>query len=140
MEHTHYNSTQNPMLTGTLITAAGFLPIATANSSTGEYTRSIFQVVAISLIASWIAAVMFVPLIGEKLLPDMAKAHKQSGGDGHDQDSRHQQRHPVLIAAEDDRQFARPLRQPGKPDGKGEDDDQEEQQTQHEKTLSPRKP
>ncbi len=72
------------MLTGTLITAAGFLPIATANSSTGEYTRSIFQVVAISLIASWIAAVMFVPLIGEKLLPDMAKAHKQSGGDGHD--------------------------------------------------------
>lgn len=79
-----WTSTAFPMLTGTLITAAGFLPIATANSSTGEYTRSIFQVVAISLIASWIAAVMFVPLIGEKLLPDMAKAHKQSGGDGHD--------------------------------------------------------
>ncbi len=79
-----WTSTAFPMLTGTLITAAGFLPIATANSSTGEYTRSIFQVVAISLIASWIAAVMFVPLIGEKLLPDMAKAHKQSGGYGHD--------------------------------------------------------
>lgn len=79
-----WTSTAFPMLTGTLITAAGFLPIATANSSTGEYTRSIFQVVAISLIASWIAAVTFVPLIGEKLLPDMAKAHKQSGGDGHD--------------------------------------------------------
>lgn len=79
-----WTSTAFPMLTGTLITAAGFLPIATANSSTGEYTRSIFQVVAISLIASWIAAVMFVPLIGEKLLPDTAKAHKQSGGDGHD--------------------------------------------------------
>lgn len=79
-----WTSTAFPMLTGTLITAAGFLPIATANSSTGEYTRSIFQVVAISLIASWIAAVMFVPLIGEKLLPDMAKAHKQSGGDSHD--------------------------------------------------------
>lgn len=79
-----WTSTAFPMLTGTLITAAGFLPIATANSSTGEYTRSIFQVVAISLIASWIAAVMFVPLIGEKLLPDMTKAHKQSGGYGHD--------------------------------------------------------
>ena len=75
-------STAFPMLTGTLITAAGFLPIATADSSTGEYTRSIFQVVAIALIASWIAAVMFVPLLGEKLLPDM---HKQGGGDdGHD--------------------------------------------------------
>ncbi|MCQ4246130.1 multidrug transporter AcrB [Stutzerimonas decontaminans] len=73
-----WTSTAFPMLTGTLITAAGFLPIATANSSTGEYTRSIFQVVTISLIASWIAAVMFVPLIGEKLLPDLAKksAHK----------------------------------------------------------------
>ncbi|MHA6476353.1 efflux RND transporter permease subunit [Stutzerimonas frequens] len=82
-----WTSTAFPMLTGTLITAAGFLPIATANSSTGEYTRSIFQVVAISLIASWIAAVMFVPLIGEKLLPDMAKktAHKHGGmGEGHD--------------------------------------------------------
>jgi multidrug efflux pump len=82
-----WNSTAFPMLTGTLITAAGFLPIATANSSTGEYTRSIFQVVAISLIASWIAAVMFVPLIGEKLLPDLAKksAHKHgASSEGHD--------------------------------------------------------
>lgn len=82
-----WTSTAFPMLTGTLITAAGFLPIATANSSTGEYTRSIFQVVAISLIASWIAAVMFVPLIGEKLLPDLAKksAHKHgASSEGHD--------------------------------------------------------
>ncbi len=82
-----WTSTAFPMLTGTLITAAGFLPIATANSSTGEYTRSIFQVVAISLIASWIAAVMFVPLIGEKLLPDLAKksAHKHgTSSEGHD--------------------------------------------------------
>lgn len=82
-----WTSTAFPMLTGTLITAAGFLPIATAQSSTGEYTRSIFQVVAISLIASWIAAVMFVPLLGEKLLPDLAKRHalKHGGSDqGHD--------------------------------------------------------
>jgi multidrug efflux pump len=51
-------TTAFPMLTGTLITAAGFLPIATAASSTGEYTRSIFQVVTIALIVSWFAAVL----------------------------------------------------------------------------------
>ncbi|MEN8416828.1 efflux RND transporter permease subunit [Acinetobacter radioresistens] len=65
-----WNSTAFPMLTGTLITAAGFLPIATAASSTGEYTRSIFQVVTIALIFSWFAAVLFVPYLGEKFLPD----------------------------------------------------------------------
>uniref|UniRef100_A4XXN6 Acriflavin resistance protein n=1 Tax=Ectopseudomonas mendocina (strain ymp) TaxID=399739 RepID=A4XXN6_ECTM1 len=82
-----WTSTAFPMLTGTLITAAGFLPIATAQSGTGEYTRSIFQVVAIALIASWIAAVMFVPYLGDKLLPDLAKLHaaKHGGSDaGHD--------------------------------------------------------
>jgi len=82
-----WTSTAFPMLTGTLITAAGFLPIATAESSTGEYTRSIFQVVTIALIASWVAAVMFVPLLGERLLPDLAKRaavkHGGSAG-GHD--------------------------------------------------------
>jgi multidrug efflux pump len=72
-----YQSTAFPMLTGTLVTAAGFLPIATAASSTGEYTRSIFQVVTISLILSWIAAVVFIPYLGYKLLPD-PKPH----GDG----------------------------------------------------------
>ncbi|PZP81915.1 MAG: multidrug transporter AcrB, partial [Ectopseudomonas oleovorans] len=75
-----WTSTAFPMLTGTLITAAGFLPIATAQSGTGEYTRSIFQVVAISLIASWIAAVMFVPYLGDKLLPDLAKLHAAKHG------------------------------------------------------------
>src|SRR3546814_12073935 len=82
-----WTSTAFPMLTGTLITAAGFLPIATAQSSTGEYTRSIFQVVTIALIASWIAAVVFVPLLGAKLLPDLAKRHAQKHGGskpGHD--------------------------------------------------------
>ncbi|RIA31988.1 multidrug efflux pump [Ectopseudomonas oleovorans] len=82
-----WTSTAFPMLTGTLITAAGFLPIATAQSGTGEYTRSIFQVVAISLIASWIAAVMFVPYLGDKLLPDLAKLHAAKHGgsaSGHD--------------------------------------------------------
>ncbi|MCR8718362.1 efflux RND transporter permease subunit [Pseudomonas syringae] len=75
-----WTSTAFPMLTGTLITAAGFLPIATAQSSTGEYTRSIFQVVTIALIASWIAAVMFVPYLGDRLLPDLAKRHAARHG------------------------------------------------------------
>ena len=68
-----YTSTAMPMLTGTLVTAAGFLPIATAASSTGEYTRSIFQVTVIALLVSWVTAVVFVPLIGFKLLPDFSK-------------------------------------------------------------------
>ncbi|RJG10187.1 efflux RND transporter permease subunit [Pseudomonas cavernicola] len=82
-----WTSTAFPMLTGTLITAAGFLPIATAQSGTGEYTRSIFQVVSIALMASWIAAVIFVPYIGARLLPDLAKLHAAKHGgsaEGHD--------------------------------------------------------
>jgi multidrug efflux pump len=73
-----YTSTAMPMLTGTLVTVAGFLPIATATSSTGEYTRSIFQVSAIALILSWFAAVIFVPYLGYHLLPDYAHAPKPS--------------------------------------------------------------
>lgn len=75
-----WTSTAFPMLTGTLITAAGFLPIATAQSGTGEYTRSIFEVVTIALLASWVAAVLFVPYLGEKLLPDLAKIHAAKHG------------------------------------------------------------
>ncbi|AYG43808.1 efflux RND transporter permease subunit [Pseudomonas sp. Leaf58] len=77
-----WSSTAFPMLTGTLITAAGFLPIATAASSTGEYTRSIFQVVTIALLTSWVAAVVFVPYLGERLLPDLAKLHAARHGNG----------------------------------------------------------
>ncbi|MFT1024833.1 efflux RND transporter permease subunit, partial [Acinetobacter baumannii] len=73
-----WKTTAFPMLTGTLITAAGFLPIATAQSSTGEYTRSIFQVVTIALLVSWVAAVLFVPYLGEKLLPDFTKTGHQA--------------------------------------------------------------
>ncbi len=78
-----YRSTAFPMLTGTLITAAGFLPIATAQSGTGEYTRSIFQVVTIALLLSWIAAVVFIPYLGYRLLPEhgLAAAGHQ---DAHD--------------------------------------------------------
>ncbi|WP_434706853.1 efflux RND transporter permease subunit [Pseudomonas sp. D4-18] len=75
-----WTSTAFPMLTGTLITAAGFLPIATAQSGTGEYTRSIYQVVTLALLASWVAAVVFVPYLGEKLLPDLAKIHAAKHG------------------------------------------------------------
>ncbi|ACR28757.1 efflux RND transporter permease subunit [Burkholderia glumae] len=65
-----YTSTAFPMLTGTLVTVSGFLPIALAQSSTGEYTRSIFEVSAIALIASWFAAVVLIPLLGYHLLPE----------------------------------------------------------------------
>ncbi|SAK58032.1 efflux RND transporter permease subunit [Caballeronia ptereochthonis] len=77
-----YSSTAFPMLTGTLVTVSGFLPIALAKSSTGEYTRSIFEVSAISLIVSWFAAVVLVPLLGFHLLPER-KAH--AGGGHHDE-------------------------------------------------------
>ncbi len=65
-----WDSTAFPMLTGTLVTAAGFLPIATAASSTGEYTRSIFQVVSIALLVSWLVAVLFIPYLGYQLLQE----------------------------------------------------------------------
>jgi multidrug efflux pump subunit AcrB len=70
-----WESTAFPMLTGTLVTAAGFLPIGFANSSVGEYAGGIFWVVAIALIASWFVAVIFTPYLGMKLLPDFAKKH-----------------------------------------------------------------
>jgi len=70
-----WESTAFPMLTGTLVTAAGFLPIGFANSSVGEYAGGIFWVVALSLVASWLVAVVFTPYIGVKLLP----SHKGRG-------------------------------------------------------------
>ncbi|WP_250490680.1 efflux RND transporter permease subunit [Caballeronia sp. INML2] len=79
-----YTSTAFPMLTGTLVTVSGFLPIALAKSSTGEYTRSIFEVSAISLVVSWFAAVVLVPLLGFHLLPER-KDHA-SGGHDHEHD------------------------------------------------------
>lgn len=63
-----YTATAFPMLTGTLITIAGFLPVGLAKSSAGEYTVAIFQVVGISLILSWIGAVVFTPYLGFLIL------------------------------------------------------------------------
>ena len=68
-----WESTAFPMLTGTLVTAAGFLPIGFANSSVGEYAGGIFWVVAISLVASWLVAVIFTPYLGVKLLPGLKR-------------------------------------------------------------------
>ena len=65
-----WTSTAFPMLTGTLITAVGFMPIGLANSSTGEYAGGIFWVVGIALVASWFVAVLFTPFLGYKLLPN----------------------------------------------------------------------
>ncbi|MGG1943570.1 efflux RND transporter permease subunit [Trinickia sp. NRRL B-1857] len=79
-----YTSTAFPMLTGTLVTVSGFLPIALAKSSTGEYTRSIFEVSAIALIASWIAAVVLIPLLGYHLLPERKREHHEPHDHEHD--------------------------------------------------------
>jgi multidrug efflux pump len=65
-----YTSTAFPMLTGTLVTVSGFLPIALAKSAVGEYTRSIFEVSAIALLLSWLAAVIVIPLLGYHILSE----------------------------------------------------------------------
>jgi multidrug efflux pump subunit AcrB len=70
-----YRTLAAPMLIGTLVTIASFVPIGFAKSSAGEYTFSIFSVVGISLIVSWLVAVIFAPLIGKALL----RAPKQQG-------------------------------------------------------------
>ena len=66
-----WSATAAPMLTGTLVTIAGFLPVGFAASTAGEYAGNIFWVVGFSLIISWIVAVTFTPYLGVKLLPDI---------------------------------------------------------------------
>lgn len=73
-----YSSTAMPMLTGTLITATGFLPVGLARSTVGEYTFGIFAVTALALVLSWFAAVVFVPYLGFLLL--RTKSHAGNGG------------------------------------------------------------
>ena len=63
-----YQTLAFPMLTGSLVTLAGFVPIGFAKSAAGEYTFSIFAVVGIAVLASWLVAVVFVPLLGVALL------------------------------------------------------------------------
>ena len=66
-----WTSTAGPMLFGTLVTIAGFLPVGFAKSTAGEYAGNIFWVVAFSLITSWFVAVIFTPYLGVKLLPNI---------------------------------------------------------------------
>jgi len=66
-----YTSTAPSMLTGTLVTAAGFLPVGLAKSAAGEYTFSIFAVVTMALLISWVVAVLFAPYLGYQLLPEL---------------------------------------------------------------------
>jgi multidrug efflux pump subunit AcrB len=68
-----WDSTAFPMLTGTLVTAAGFLPVGLAKSTAGEYAGNIFWIVGLALVVSWVVAVFFTPYIGVKLLPDYSK-------------------------------------------------------------------
>ena len=69
-----WSATAAPMLSGTVVTIAGFLPVGFARSTAGEYAGNIFWVVAFSLLTSWIVAVYFVPYIGVKLLPAVRPA------------------------------------------------------------------
>ncbi len=70
-----YVSTAFPMLTGTLVTVAGFIPIGLNSSAAGEFTFTLFVVIAVSLLTSWIVAVLFTPLLGVTLLPNALKHH-----------------------------------------------------------------
>lgn len=74
-----WSSTAFPMLTGTLVTAAGFLPVGLAQSTSGEYAGNIFWVVGIALIVSWVVAVIVTPYLGMKLLP-LPKPGAHHGG------------------------------------------------------------
>ncbi|WP_352829580.1 efflux RND transporter permease subunit [Mesorhizobium sp. M0830] len=75
-----YTSTAFPMLSGTLITILGFLPIGFADNNTGQYTFSLFAVIGVALVASWFVAVIFAPVIGLSLLPSRMKAHALGPG------------------------------------------------------------
>ena len=75
-----YDVTAMPMLTGTLITAAGFLPIGLAKSVTGEYTFAIFAVTSAALVISWVVSVYFVPYLGARFL----RTHTRPAGEAHD--------------------------------------------------------
>jgi multidrug efflux pump len=76
-----YSHTAFPMLTGTLVTVAGFIPIGLNSSNAGEYTYTLFVVIAVALIVSWIVAVLFTPLLGVTMLPAKMKGghHGEKG-------------------------------------------------------------
>jgi multidrug efflux pump subunit AcrB len=75
-----YTSTAFPMLTGTLVTVAGFVPIGLNASSAGEYTFTLFAVIAVAMLVSWIVAVLFAPVIGVHILSANVKPHDAEPG------------------------------------------------------------
>ncbi|HWX82989.1 MAG TPA: efflux RND transporter permease subunit [Xanthobacteraceae bacterium] len=75
-----YTSTAFPMLTGTLVTVAGFIPIGLNSSNAGEFTFTLFVVIAVSLVVSWLVAVLFTPLLGVTILPAKLKTHHGTKG------------------------------------------------------------
>jgi len=89
-----WSHTAAPMLSGTLVTAVGFMPNGFARSTAGEYTSNMFWIVGISLIASWVVAVVFTPYLGVKMLPDIKKIE---GGHHAIYDTRHYNRFRRLL-------------------------------------------
>ncbi|MEK1899178.1 MAG: efflux RND transporter permease subunit [Rhizobium sp.] len=75
-----YTSTAFPMLTGTLVTVAGFIPVGLNTSAAGEFTFTLFVVIAVSLLVSWVVAVLFTPLLGVTILPKTMKSHHEQKG------------------------------------------------------------
>ncbi|HUD40976.1 MAG TPA: efflux RND transporter permease subunit [Dokdonella sp.] len=89
-----WSHTAAPMLSGTLVTAIGFMPNGFARSTAGEYTSNMFWIVGIALIASWVVAVAFTPYLGVKLLPDIRRVE---GGHAAIYDTRHYNRFRRLL-------------------------------------------
>ncbi|UXL38682.1 MULTISPECIES: efflux RND transporter permease subunit [Pseudomonas] len=75
-----YHSTAFPMLTGTLVTVAGFVPIGLNNSSAGEYTFTLFAVIAVAMLVSWVVAVLFAPVLGVHILSAKVKPKSETPG------------------------------------------------------------
>ena len=75
-----YHSTAFPMLTGTLVTVAGFVPIGLNNSSAGEYTFTLFAVIAVAMLVSWVVAVLFAPVLGVHILSAKVKPKPETPG------------------------------------------------------------
>lgn len=89
-----WSHTAAPMLSGTLVTAIGFMPNGFAQSTAGEYTSNMFWIVGIALIASWVVAVAFTPYLGVKLLPDIKQVE---GGHAAIYNTRHYNRFRQLL-------------------------------------------
>jgi multidrug efflux pump subunit AcrB len=90
-----WSHTAAPMLSGTLVTAIGFMPNGFARSTAGEYTSNMFWIVGIALIASWVVAVVFTPYLGFKLLPDLKKV--EGSHDAHYDTPRYNRFRKVLM-------------------------------------------